>query len=117
MFADRPGATHIAKSPNKKRYRLLITTCDKQDKVVFAFLWSGTVNEVLDMIEWTSIQLEGVAGGWQDLIARSQLWQDSDEWRLSDSPITSRGKHAAVAPKRIVAKTPRDCRIKTDQRQ
>lgn len=73
------------------------------------------------MIEWTSnefaLQLEGVVGGWRDLIARSQLWQDSDEWRVSDSPITSRGKHTAVALKRIVAETPRDCRIKTDQRQ
>lgn len=110
--------------PNKECcYRLLITTCDKQDKVLFAFLCSGTVNEVLDMIEWTSnefaLQREGVVGvgNWQDLIARSQLWQDLDEWRLSDSPITSRGKHAAVALKRIVAETPRDYRIKTDQRQ
>lgn len=94
--------------------------CDKQDKVLFTFLCSGTVNEVLDMIEWTfnefAIEQEGVTGNWQDLIARSQLWQDLDEWRLSDSPITSRGKLAAVALKRIVAETPRDCRIKNYQR-
>lgn len=67
MFAVGPGAAHIARSPNKKRYRLLITTCDKQDKVVFAFLWSGTVNEVLDMIEWTSDEfaLATRGGGWR----------------------------------------------------
>lgn len=77
VFADSPGAAHIAKLINKKCYHILITTCDKQDRVLFTFLCSGIVNEVLDMIEWTSnefaLQLEGVVGGWRDLIARSQL--------------------------------------------